>query len=375
MSSKILIVNQNSGYLTIDVANAFKEKYEEVVVMYGMNRVTERNFHPDIKIQKTIKYNRSSIVKRLWTWGVCTLHLFFLLLFKYRGYHVLYYTNPPMSCFNAIFFSNPFSIVVFDTYPDALRLIGIKESSFVYRLWKIVNKIVFSKAVQIITLSEGMKKQLVNYVDTEKKIKVVSVWSASDTFKPIAKESNPFLKKYNWIDKFIVLYSGNMGIGHKLEVLIDVAKQLEGNREILFLFVGEGAKKNTLIDLVNKLELQNVQFLTWQDSDTLQYSLAAGDIAVVALEPEATHASVPSKTFNYMAVGAPLLAIGSLGSELDNLIQGYDVGYYIDGEDLNEVSGIILDLYNENEKRNQYSKKSYDTSKVFNYSQSNQYLF
>ena len=82
MSSKILIVNQNSGYLTIDVANAFKEKYEEVVVMYGMNRVTERNFHPDIKIQKTIKYNRSSIVKRLWTWGVCTLHLFFLLLHK-----------------------------------------------------------------------------------------------------------------------------------------------------------------------------------------------------------------------------------------------------------------------------------------------------
>ena len=308
MRKKILIVNQNSGYLTIDVANAFQEQYDKVVVLYGMNRLTERNFHPDIKIQKTIAYNRTSFVKRLWTWVICTIHLFFLLLFKYRGYHVLYYTNPPMSYFNALFFSNPFSIVVFDTYPDALKLIGLSETSFVYRIWRRINQKVFARANQIITLSEGMKEQLRDYVDT-KKVKVVSVWSASDAFMPIAKESNLFLKTHNWIDKFIILYSGNMGIGHKLEVLIDVAKQLEEKKEILFLFVGEGTKKNTLIDLANKNELRNIHFLTWQDVATLPYSLAAGDIAVVALEPEATHSSVPSKTFNYMAVGATILAI------------------------------------------------------------------
>ena len=156
--------------------------------MYGLNRVTERNLHPDIVIQKTITYDRSSNIKRLWTWGICTIHLFFLLLFKYRGYHVLYYTNPPMSYFNALFFSNPFSIVVFDVYPDALRLIGIKKSSFVYQIWKNVNIKVFNKAIHIITLSDGMKKQLSNYVAYEK-VKVVSVWSASDKFKPIAKKS------------------------------------------------------------------------------------------------------------------------------------------------------------------------------------------
>ncbi|EKB49130.1 glycosyltransferase family 4 protein [Cecembia lonarensis] len=374
MKRKILIVNQNSGYLTIDVANTFKEKYEEVVVMYGMNRVTERNFHPDIKIQKTIKYNRSSTVKRLWTWGVCTLHLFFLLLFKYRGYHVLYYTNPPMSYFNALFFSNPFSIVVFDTYPDALRLIGIKESSFVYRIWKKVNKKVFSKAVQIITLSEGMKKQLGNYVNDEK-VKVVSVWSASDTFKPIAKDSNLFLKKHKWVDKFIVLYSGNMGIGHKLEVLIDVAKQLEDKKEILFLFVGEGAKKNTLIDLASKYKLQNVHFLTWQDAETLPYSLAAGDLAVVALEPEATHASVPSKTFNYMAVGAPLLAIGSTGSELEKLIKRHRLGFYTDGKDVSEIKNYVLKMLSNKDKVEQLSRNSFQASKNFNYEMAIQYVF
>jgi len=374
MSYKILIVNQNSGYLTIDVANAFKEKYEEVVVMYGMNRVTERNFHPDIKIQKTMKYDRSSTVKRLWTWGVCTLHLFFLLLFKYRGYHVLYYTNPPMSYFNALFFSNPFSIVVFDTYPDALSLIGIKQSSLIYRIWEKINKKVFSKAVQIITLSEGMKQKLGNYVD-KKKVKVVSVWSASDIFKPIAKNLNPFIKKHKWEDKFIVLYSGNMGIGHKLEVLIDVAKMLEEKKEILFLFVGEGTKKKTLIDLVNKNELENVHFITWQDAETLPYSLAAGDIAVVALEPEATHASVPSKTFNYMAVGAPILAIGSKGSELEKLIYHHSLGFYCDRKEVTEIKSFVLEILSNKNKADQLSENSFQAAKKFNYEMAVQYVF
>lgn len=147
MSKKILIVNQSSGYLTVDVANTFKDHYDEVVVMYGTNRLNERNFHPSIKIQKTVVFDRSSTIKRIWTWSFCTIHLFFLLLIKYRDYHILYYTNPPMAYFNALFFKNPFSIVVFDIYPDALKLAGLKEGSLIYQIWKWVNKKVFNKAV------------------------------------------------------------------------------------------------------------------------------------------------------------------------------------------------------------------------------------
>ncbi len=374
MRNKILIVNQNSGYLTIDVANAFAEVYDEVVVMYGLNRVTERNFHPKIKTQKTITYNRTSTLKRLWTWGICTLHLGFLLAWKYRGHKVLYYTNPPMSYFNALLFSNPFSVVVFDTYPDALKLIGIKESSIVYRFWKYVNKKVFGKAVQIITLSEGMKSQLLNYVNGDK-IKVVSIWPASENFKPVPKKNNPFLKEHGWQDKFIVLYSGNMGIGHKLDVLVDTAEALKQIKDILFLFIGEGAKKNQLQKAVNDKGLNNVKFLTWQSTDTLPYSLAAANLAVVALEPEATYASVPSKTFNYMAVGAPILGIGSEGSELENLIQSNEIGFYSDGICISRFLVFINEVFNNIELHAKLSKNSLKNSKKHSYSLSYNYLF
>lgn len=371
---KVLIVNQNSGYLTIDVANAFTEVYDEVVVMYGSNRVTERKLHPKIKIQQTIVYNRTSTLKRLWTWGLCTVHLFFLLLWKYRGFKVLYYSNPPMSYINALLFSNPFSVVIFDTYPDALKLVGFKETSFAYRLWKSVNQKVFSKAEQIITLSNGMKNQLFQYVDAEK-IKVVSIWPASENFKPVSKSENPFLKKHGLQDKFIVLYSGNMGIGHKLDILIEIAESMKSNKDILFLFIGDGAKKKALEDATKKKNLSNVNFMPWQDAETLPYSLAAGDIAVVALEPEATHASVPSKTFNYMAVGAPLLGIGNHGSDLEQLMINYKMGIYCNSEKVSEIKEFIIKLESDKKELKKLSSNSMMCVKKFNYSQALQYLF
>ncbi len=374
MSKKILIVNQSSGYLTVDVANTFKDHYDEVVVMYGKNRLNERKFHPSIKIQKTIVFDRSSPIKRILSWSICTMHLFFLLLIKYRDYHVLYYTNPPMAYFNALIFKNPFSIVVFDVYPDALKLAGIKDSSLIYQIWSWVNKKVFKKAVQIITLSEGMKMQLSNYINN-KKIKVVPLWPGSQNLKPISKLDNPFLHKHGWLDKFIVLYSGNIGLGHKLEVLIEAAELLKKYPNILFLFIGDGAKKNVLLKLKKNKMLENIVFLPWQESSVLPYSLASGDIAVVALETEATHTSVPSKTFNYMAVGAPILGIGPPGSALASLIQEHKMGGYFNGNNSHEITSFIENLYNDQEARIMYSNNSKKAGMLYNYKFSKDYLF
>jgi len=374
MNNKILIVNQNSGYLTVDVANAFAEKYNEVVVMYGRNRITDRQFNEKIKIQKTIAYNRTNQAKRLFTWGLCAIHLFFLILFKYRNYSILYYTNPPMAYINSIFFKNRFGIVVFDTYPDALKLIGLNENNLIYKWWININNKVFLKAEKIITLSVGMKEQLTKYVN-ESKIKVVSIWPASEGFKPISKNENKFIRGNGFENKFIVLYSGNMGLGHQLEVLIEVADNLKEKEDILFLFVGEGAKKSLLMQMVTQMQLTNVTFLTWQDADILPHSLASGDIAVVALEPEATHASVPSKTFNYLAVGAPLLGLGNAGSELEKIIVNNNLGYYVINKNVNQITKYILDVKLSDNLKNKFSENAIKTAAKYTCKQAYDYVF
>lgn len=374
MKEKVLIVNQNAGYLTIDVVNAFAQTYDEVVVMYGRIKITEREIHPKVKIQKTIAYNRNSTFSRLITWTVSSIHLFLLVAFRYRKYKILYYTNPPMSYFVSMVFNNPFGIVVFDTYPDALQLIGIKSTSLVYKIWANVNRKVFSKAIHIITLSNGMKQQLLKYT-SETKVSVVSIWPASLNFKPITKSENRFLEEHGWTSKFIILYSGNMGMGHQIEVLIEVAERVKQNHDIMFLFIGEGSKRKILQEHVQKKQLKNVQFLSWQTPEAMQYSLASADIAVVAVEPEAAHASVPSKTFNYMAVGAPLLCIGSYGSELEDLIIRFENGKFFSSKEVNEITSFVVTMSQDFNLKNTFSNNSFEAAQKINYNLANNYLF
>jgi glycosyltransferase involved in cell wall biosynthesis len=372
--NKLLIVNQNAGYLTIDVTNAMLSNYDEVSVMTGRIIVTDRTFDKNVKIQKSIAYNRKSNIARFMTWILFTMHLCILLAWKYRKHTILYYTNPPFSYFNSLIYKNTMSIVVFDVYPDALGLIGLKESNWIYKLWKNMNKKIFSNAEQIITLSEGMKSQISKYTSNEN-IKVVSIWSATEKFKPITKSNNDFLKNHNWQDKFIILYSGNMGLGHQLNILIEAAKDLCYDTSILFLFIGEGAKKNKLKNLASSHKLENVVFLSWQSADVLPYSLAAADIAVVSLEADATNASVPSKTFNYMAVGAPVLCIGSSGSELENLIHLHQNGIFIHDNDVTKIKNFIYQLKDDKNLYQQYRKNSLEANRCYTQSLANNYIF
>ncbi len=371
---KILIVNQNAGYLTTDVANAFCSVYDEVVLMYGRYRANERKLNPKVRIQNTIAYNRVNYISRILTWSLCTMHLSFLLLFKYRKYTVLYYTNPPFSYFNALIFSNPFSVVVFDVYPDILNITGIKKHSVVYRIWSHINTRVFARAERVITLSEGMKKTISAYVQPDK-IKVVPIWSASQKFKPIDKKDNPFLRERGWQDRFIVLYSGNMGLGHQLEVLIEVAKELSSIPDILFLLIGDGAKRKILEKQAESHHIHNVIFLPYQTSEVLPYSLASADLAVVALEPQATQASVPSKTMNYLAVGAPILGIGNQGSALEELIHQYQVGFYFFGQYPKAMVELILRVHRDREQLAKISSNCLSVAAHFSYHLANEYVF
>ena len=107
------------------------------------------------------------------------------------------------------------------------------------------NKRLFARAKHLFTLSDGMRDCLGKYVSKEK-IKVIPNWSHSRIFSPIHKTKNIFLKKHNLENQFVVLYSGNIGESHDVEVIIEVANLLSNHTDIKFLIIGEGMKKKKL---------------------------------------------------------------------------------------------------------------------------------
>ena len=362
---KLLVVNQNSGYLTIDIVNNLVSSYSEVVLLSGRFPYSSRELSGEIKFKKTIKYNARNMYSKLFSWLLCNCHLFLLILFRYRNYRILYFTNPPISYFCSLIFNNEFSIVVFDLYPNALKLIRISEGNVVYRIWKKINSKVFSRARRIYVLSPKMNELLQEYVQKEKVV-TVELWSSSNEFMPISKEENIFLTKHGLQGKFIVMYSGNLGMGHNLEVLVQLANEFKSHADIHFLIVGDGIQKKSMIEKVRELSLSNITFLPYQDLKTLPYSLAAADISVVTMNPDVTNFSLPSKFFNAIAVGSPILAIGGIDSELEVIVNRFNVGLYLTAENSSLINEFILDLFSSHALRNEYRINAIECSRHFN---------
>ncbi len=369
---KIILVNQNSGYLTIDIANAFTTKYDEVILMAGFIKPMERELSPKVKTRKIVRYDRTSTFKRIYSWLYGSLQIFFLILIKYRKFEIIYFTNPPMGYLSSILLKNKFSLVIYDTYPDALRTIGIRENNLIFKIWAKLNKRIFDNATKLITLSDGMAELLSKYTAKEK-IKTIPNWAGSDNFATVLKENNPFVKEHNLENKFIVLYSGNMGYTHNVETIVEVARLLNDDNGIHFLMIGEGQKKEKLVQLIKEYQVTNVTFLSWQPAAVLPYSLASSDLSVVTLNDETSNLSVPSKTYNLLATGSPILCIAPKTSELAKLIDTYSNGRCFENKEVIEMANYIKLVAADPMLKNRLSANSLKASK--NFSKSNAFLY
>lgn len=354
-ANRLVVFNQSSGYLMTDIINSNYDDYQEVILVTGKHVARQKKLKDNVKIKKTIAYNRSSFIPRLLTWIVGYLQMcVYALRYQYKS-HFLLVSNPPFSFFIPLKWTVSYSLLVYDVYPNVLVDYNyIKESSLLVKIWKSLNRKIYKRANAIYTISEGMRKLLSEFVSDEK-VQVIPIWTDNEFLKPMPKSENIFLKDKHFQDKFIVQYSGNIGMTHSIEILIEVARQFKHVSNIHFLIIGEGKQKINLISKAQKYGLQNISFLPWQAASMLPYSLAAADIGIVSLASKASNLSVPSKTFNLMSVGVPVICIAEPQSELANLMQRYNFGLCADSSNLKAITNFILDLSTKPEIKKMYS--------------------
>lgn len=371
--NKIVFVNQSTGYLMTDVINAFSQRCATVSLITGRVIPNERGLDNRVFCSKIIRYNKKTLFTRILTWLVGSIQISVLLLLKYRNCHVIYVTNPPISYWASLLLGNSYSIIVYDIYPDALKNINIDSSSFIFRLWKKINQRVFSKAKHLYTLSDGMAALLSQYCRRDK-IKVIPCWSGSDKLKPISKEENLFIKEHRLEGKFVVMYSGNIGYTHNVETIIRIAEKLRNIPDICFYIIGEGLKKKILMEMVKSEKLENCFFLPYQPVEMMNHSLAAADVSVVTLTAETAFVSVPSKTYNLLAVGSPLLVIAPQGSEIERLVFENECGMSFEQAEVDSMVSYIMKLKDNVVLRRKLSENSRKASRDYTFLNALQYV-
>jgi glycosyltransferase involved in cell wall biosynthesis len=373
---KYIYIVQVTRQLSIDIINNFVKQGAEIHLITGIVESNYEPLDPTVKVTRLINHNSTSTLKRLFTWGVFTFLSFFYVLFSSKKKELILVTTPPFIIFIGLFLkkirNQKYHLVIWDLYPDVLINFGtLKDSSIIIRIWKRLTVKCFNSAETIFTLGKHIATAIEKY--TKKEIIIIPNWVNTDFLKPIAKAENPFVIQHQLANKFIVMYSGNLGMTHDIESIVNTAEALKNNTHIHFVIIGDGVKKSKITQLVKEKSLKNVLLLLYQDKAILPYSLGCADIGIVTLSQGAENISVPSKTYYTLAAGSAIVALASTDSELGVLIEKYKCGRVFDKPDTEEIGKFILQLSQNNAELNTFKENARNAS--FNYTPQNAKLY
>ena len=318
MGNEVTVLTSRSAYLANEARLARIQEYRGVAIY----RTFSTNFGKGRTVGRVVDYLSfySSV--------------FLKALFLRKHDVAITLSSPPLIALVGVFLKYlrgyRFFYWVQDLYPEvAVRLGFLKEQSVVTRVSKIISNFILRRADHVVAIGESMKSLLMLKGAGENKISVIHNWSDGKEIVPVRKEDNPFVKEHDLSERFVVLYSGNMGHPHPVRPILEAARELSWNKRFLFLFIGDGARKKEIGEFVRKESLSNVRMLPYQPREILKYSLGAADVHIVSLLEEMEGLLVPSKIYGIMASGRPVIFLGSLKSDVGEIIKNARGGYVV----------------------------------------------
>ena len=213
----------------------------------------------------------------------------------------------------------PFVFELRDIWPESIKAVGAMKDSVVIRLLEKIELFLYKKAVIIISVTESFKRTLIKRGVSADKISVVTNGVDLDRFQPWAKDAE-LVKKYGLENKFVAGYIGTHGMAHCLETILDAADKIhkqDGGDQFRFVFLGNGARKNELMEQAESMGLDNVVFIDSVPKAEVVKYWSLLDVSVIHLRKTKLFTTViPSKLFECMGMGIPVLH-GVMGESAD----------------------------------------------------------
>lgn len=245
-----------------------------------------------------------------------------------------------------------------DIFPDSLVGTGLThEGSLIWKIGRMVEKITYRYADKIIVISEDFKKNIMAKGVPEDKIVVIYNWVDQNKVVDVPREENKLFDVYG-LDrsKFYITYNGNIGLTQNMDMLLDVAKELQEEYEdIHFVLVGNGAYLDEVKRKVADQQLENVHLLPFQPYEDISHVFSLGDASLVISKPGVGANSVPSKTWSIMSASRPVLANFD-ENELKTIIENNHCGIFTKAGDKDAFKESILTLYNHRELCQEYGR-------------------
>ncbi len=225
-----------------------------------------------------------------------------------------------------------------DVHPEASIAEGtLTERSWIVRALRALLTLAYRRCDRIVDLGDCMRQLLFRY-QPNKVYDTITPWALVEP-DSVSRPSDEIHKELFGTKSLGCLYSGNLGRAHDFELFVKLARQSRP-LDIGFCFAGRGAKLRPLKDSLTTADT-NIRIAGFADESQLHARLQAGDIHLVSLQDNWTGTVVPSKFFGALAIGRPILFVGSHQCALADWIKNYGLGWHLTEENL---ESIALDL-------------------------------
>ncbi len=234
---------------------------------------------------------------------------------------------------------------VMDLYPDTPVAVGMmKPRALPTRFFEAINRFCLKKADRVVVLGRCMMKRVKDKGVDRGQIQHIGVWSDAAELDPLPRASNPYREEWGLGDRFVVMYSGNFGLGHDVETFLNAAEALRDDDGIRFVFVGGGKKKAQVEEFVRSRGLENCVLAPYQPRERLGASLSCADAHLATLIDGAEGVMVPCKLFGIMAAARPAIFVGSPASELALVLEEHGAGWVVPNGDSARLVELIRRL-------------------------------
>lgn len=244
----------------------------------------------------------------------------------------------------------PFIFELRDIWPESAAELGVLRSRTLLAPLIGLQRYLYRKAERIVIVSEGFRAHLHAAGIPDKKIDYIPNGVDPAFLEQPAEDPDALRERLGLTDRFLVSYIGTHGMAHALDTLLDAAAALVDEPEIQFLFVGDGAERESLEQRAEAMALPNVHFLGQQPRESAVGFYRASDVCIVPLRDLPMFRKVlPSKIFEILGCGVPLIC--SVPGQAGALVERSGGGLVVPPEDADALVDAIRTLHAKPERR------------------------
>jgi len=257
--------------------------------------------------------------------------------------------------FLALKYRKPYIFEVRDLWPAIFVELGVLKNKAIIWMLEQIELFLYKRAAAVVPVTKRFANCIIERGISYKKVSVITNGVDLEKFLPQQKNIS-LLKELGIREKsFIVLYIGAHGISHALCRIVDAAEYLADKKNILFLFVGEGAEKAKVKQYAEQKRLSNLSFLPGQSKERVIQFYSIMDVGLVPLRNIPLFETfIPSKMFEIMGMEKPIVA--SVKGEAEQILNDSGAAYVTEPENSKGIADCILRLYKNDKLRNEMAK-------------------